>query len=131
MKKLILALALAATLTACGNANQQSSATEAYTTDAQAATDDVPASGFVLTDTGVGPIVLGMKGSDIPASVEGLYDRTANEMAGDSDIITCYLNGNSVITAELEEDGNVCGISVSSEAPVEIKTSTGEAYINK
>lgn len=130
MKKLIYALTLASTLTACGNANQQS-ATEAENTTAQATTEDASTPGFVLTDTGTGPIVLGMKGSDIPASVEGLYDSTANEMAGDTDIITCYLDGNTMLTAELDEDGNVCGISVSSEAPVEIKTSTGEAYINQ
>lgn len=51
-------------------------------------------------------------------------------MAGDDEIVTCYLNGNSVITAELDEDGNVSGISVSTDAPVEIKTSNGESYIS-
>ncbi|MCC8036668.1 MAG: hypothetical protein LIP02_00805 [Bacteroidales bacterium] len=128
MRKIFVSTVLLAALTACGGASQSSQ---------QPSTDTVPevvaqaTQQLVLTDNGVGPIQLGMNAADVPAKVDGLYDRTAREMACDDEIITGYLNDNTMITMDLDEDDNISGISVSSDAPVAIQTTSGEPYISR
>ncbi|MCC8175141.1 MAG: hypothetical protein LUC85_03675 [Bacteroidales bacterium] len=130
MRKLLISSIIFAALTSCGNGNQSS---QEATTDTVAEAIEAPAQPqeLVLTDTGVGPIQLGMNAANVPATVEGLYDRTAREMACDDEIITGYLNDNTIITMELDENDNISGISVSSDAPVKIQTTSGDPYISR
>lgn len=134
MKKQIFILLFAVGLTACGNAKQQeqasveksnSQATEQVDKDATSTTD------IALTDNGVGPIVLGMKVSNIPAVVPNLYDRVEKVQAPDVEEYHFYRGDTALFSAEDSGDGIIDGISIFSGSPIPVKTTNGEIYISK
>ena len=87
--------------------------------------------GYALTDKGVGPITLGMKTSDIPAAVAGLYDRVEKVETPDAEEYQFFMGETAVFSAEDYGDGIVSGISLWNESPVKVATSSGENYISK
>lgn len=65
--------------------------------------------GLIITSEGVGPIKIGMTASQLPASVEGLYDKFVEENS-DMVLYSFYLNGETVMTTN--GDGNIALIEV-------------------
>lgn len=53
--------------------------------------------GIIITSEGVGPVKIGMTASQLPASVEGLYDKMVEENS-DMVLYSFYLNGETVMT---------------------------------
>jgi len=86
---------------------------------------------FSLTDSGVGPIVLGMKVADIPASVSGLYDRVQKEETPDAEEYQFFMGEIPVFTAGDYGDGIISIISLFNESPVKVATTSGQDYIEK
>lgn len=91
MKKLLCMLLIGISCAACGNATEKTEATEKT-----AATKSAPA-GITVNKESVGPIKLGMKLSQLPSKVEGLYDTIVEENS-DMVLYSFYLNGETVIT---------------------------------
>lgn len=58
--------------------------------------------GVVITSEGVGPIKIGMTASQLPASVNGLYDKIVEENS-DMVLYSFYLNGETVMTTNGDE----------------------------
>lgn len=74
-----------------------------------------------LTTKGLGQIVIGMKKSDIPSSVTGIYNKIVYETAPPYDMdcpiglagwYTCSLQGKETVAVFIGSDNKVCGISV-------------------
>lgn len=130
MKKLLIMALIALCYTSCSNASNQVASTDSSNVESETPkAQDTAADVLALTDKGLGPITLGMNAADVPASITGLYDRTAREMACDDEMIACYLNDNTMLTLDLSEDDVVTCITVSSDANVQIQTSNGESSI--
>ena len=53
--------------------------------------------GIIITSEGVGPVKIGMTASQLPASVNGLYDKIVEENS-DMVLYSFYLNGETVMT---------------------------------
>lgn len=53
--------------------------------------------GFLISSEGVGPVKIGMKASQLPVSVPGLYDKFVEENS-DMVLYSFYLDGATVIT---------------------------------
>ena len=65
--------------------------------------------GLIITSEGVGPVKIGMKAPQLPASVEGLYDKIVEENS-DMVLYSFYLNGETVMTTN--GDGSIAIIEV-------------------
>lgn len=58
--------------------------------------------GIIITSEGVGPVKIGMNAKQLPASVEGLYDKMVEENS-DMVLYSFYLNGETVMTTNGDE----------------------------
>ena len=65
--------------------------------------------GITITSEGVGPVKIGLTASQLPASVEGLYDKIVEENS-DMVLYSFYLNGETVMTTN--GDGSIALIEV-------------------
>lgn len=136
MKKFLHFALFVIVLSSCGNARGLQDAkadgvqvAEEATESAEVAQESA-ADGFALTDTGVGPIVLGMKVSEIPSSVAGLYDRVEKVETPDAEEYHFFKGETAVFSAEDSGDGIVSGISLWNESGLKVATSNGEDYIS-
>lgn len=129
MNRLILSMLLAIGMTACGNAKQQDNTVPADS--GSIATETQQEKEYALTDTGVGPITLGMNVADIPASVSGLYERVEQVTTPDGVEYHFYQGETALFSAEDPDEGIVCGIGLFNESPIPVKTSNNEPYISK
>lgn len=64
---------------------------------------------LIITSEGVGPVKIGMTASQLPKSVEGLYDKIVEENS-DMVLYSFYLNGETVMTTN--GDGSIALIEV-------------------
>ncbi|MCM1152577.1 MAG: hypothetical protein NC328_02840 [Muribaculum sp.] len=85
--------------------------------------------GFSLSDKGIGDIILGMKVSDIPQSVSGLYERVEKVETPDAEEYQFFMGENAIFAAGDYGDGIVSYISLFNESPITIATSSGSDYI--
>ena len=76
----------------------------AVSTSAQKESEDI-----IITSEGVGPIKIGMTASQLPASVDGLYDKIVEENS-DMVLYSFYFNGETVMITN--GDGNIALIEV-------------------
>lgn len=136
MKKIIHFAFFVIVLSSCGNARglQDAQAADGMqaaveTTSSEVAQENA-ADRFALTDTGVGPIVLGMKVSEIPSSVAGLYDRVEKVETPDAEEYHFFSGETALFSAEDTGDGIVSGISLWNESGLKVATSNGEDYIS-
>ena len=65
--------------------------------------------GIFITSEGVGPVKIGMTASQLPSSVDGLYDKIVEENS-DMVLYSFYLNGETVMITN--GDGNIALIEV-------------------
>ncbi|MCM1319123.1 MAG: hypothetical protein NC217_01930 [Muribaculaceae bacterium] len=85
--------------------------------------------GFVLNDKGVDIIVLGMKVSDIPDHISGLYDHFEKVETPDAEEYQFFMNDSAIFAAGDFGDGIISYISLFNESPIRIATSSGSDYI--
>lgn len=76
----------------------------AFTAYAQSETE-----GIIITSEGVGPVKIGMNATQLPSSVDGLYDKVVEENS-DMVLYSFYLNGDTVMTTN--GDGAIALIEV-------------------
>ena len=129
MNKLFLipCTAIALGVVSCGSAGKKS---DSGSNDADKAIADTVASAYTLSDEGIGGIVLGMRASDIPDSVAGLYSHV-EKYEGKSFIGYSFVM-DSIETFKAEDtdfDGKVNLISLSGESSLKAASGNGLVYI--
>lgn len=125
MKKIfsVLCTALALSVISCDGAGSKSSS-DADTANEMAA--DTITLTYILSDKGIGDIVLGMQTSDIPDSIAGLYDHV-EKYEGKSFVGYSFVQ-DSIETFNAEDtdfDGRINLIALRGESPLKAAAGNG------